>query len=483
LEQAIDNSLDQARVRELLEAKALAQDHLNTEKIMQVREEMERYNAQKLQPHYIKAFFMQAFEKYHGTIAEREKERFRIDYVPAQIRNHAKALHTALPVWEKYDRIAFSKDLIEQPGKPLADFITPGHPLLDTLIDLVRSDSSDLLQTGTILVDDTDPGDQMRLIYFVEQSIYDETGDDQRHVLSREVHFVQVGQDGGFTMASGAPYGDYRAPTPEEKAWIQELIQNVSLLTESREDQIIDYATENLIPRHLNSVKTRRDAHVKKTLAAVHERLTKEINYWDNRASELRKDVTQGKANAKLNLIRAQQRADDLHNRLRSRKEHLERSRRISARPPVIVGGFLLVPIGCLLTESQGPDLSQRRVTEQIAMRAVMDHETASGCFPKDVSQHNLGYDIESFDPQTHHLRFLEVKGRREGANTVTVSRNEILTGLNSGEQYYLVVVPVQDGQPGELYYLQNPFGQEPDYAVTSVTFNWQELLTRSSAE
>ena len=52
-----------------------------------------------------------------------------------------------------------------------------------------------------------------------------------------------------------------------------------------------------------------------------------------------------------------------------------------------------------------------------------------------------LGYDIESRDPRSGELRFLEVKGRVEGADTVTVTRNEILYSLNKPEQFILALV------------------------------------------
>jgi hypothetical protein len=40
-------------------------------------------------------------------------------------------------------------------------------------------------------------------------------------------------------------------------------------------------------------------------------------------------------------------------------------------------------------------------------------------------------------------MTIVEVKGRRAGADTVTVTRNEILTAINSPEQYILAIVEV----------------------------------------
>ena len=76
-------------------------------------------------------------------------------------------------------------------------------------------------------------------------------------------------------------------------------------------------------------------------------------------------------------------------------------------------------------------------------MRAVMEAEIALGNDPTDVSADNLGYDIESHDPREGRLRFIEVKGRRAGATTVTMTRNEILKALNVPERYILAIVQV----------------------------------------
>ena len=54
------------------------------------------------------------------------------------------------------------------------------------------------------------------------------------------------------------------------------------------------------------------------------DRLTKEINYWDHRAEELKLQEQAGKANARLNSQEARKRADDLQGRLQKRMEQLE---------------------------------------------------------------------------------------------------------------------------------------------------------------
>lgn len=184
---------------------------------------------------------------------------------------------------------------------------------------------------------------------------------------------------------------------------------------------------------------------------------------------------------SRLNAALVQRRADELAARLERRIEELALERQISASPPVVVGGAIVVPIGLLLGERMPPELIDTRITEIIAMQAVMQAETALGNHPTDVSEHNLGYDIESFDPRGGRLRFIEVKGRRAGAKTVTVTRNEILTGVNSPEGYILAVVEIEDGQARPPRYVRELFKKEPDFGVTSVNYDLKELLGRSA--
>jgi len=495
LEEAVDNAVDQERVRELLESRSLATESMDTTEIVRIREEMERYAARRLQPYYIQAFFIEAFKRLGGAIHEREPQRYRISHVPARIRNRAKDLGTTVPVIESYDRICFDKALIHQSGLPEADFICPGHPLLDTVTTMVLAETRGLLREGTILVDPTDPGATPRVLLFLEQRIRDQSegnggGSGGGRVVSQEMHFVEIGRDGSLRRGGSAPYLDYRPATEAERAVLADTLTGEWLDGEALDRAAATYAIEHLVPGHLDRVRERRETLIDKTLAAVHARLTKEINYWDGQAATYRHRLSESRGPRKQGwreqARRAQERADNLAARLEVRTGELARARRISAAPPVVVGGALVVPVGLLLGTRTPPELVDTRVTEAIAMQAVLRAEAALGHYPKDVSAHNLGYDIESLDPADQspgdgRLRFIEVKGRKAGARTVTVTRNEILTGINSADQFVLALVEVRDGQAATPRYVHGPFQTEPDFGAESVNYDLRELLSRST--
>ncbi len=484
LEQAVDDAVDEPRLRELLDKRSLVTDTLDLSQIIRVREEMERYAARRLQPHYFKSFFKKAFERLGGSLREREPGRYRISYVPARLRQRAKELGTVVPVWEQYDRVCFDKRLISPPGQAQADFICPGHPLLNTVIHLLLDQHQAALREGAVLIDETDPGQAPRVLFFLLQNIQDARPDrgGGKRVIAQEVHFVEINAAGEIRRGGYAPYLDYRPAAPEELAQLAPALAADWLTGPALEQQVQNYAIQQLVPDHLAQVKARREALIDKTLVAVHERLTKEINYWDKRAAELRQQEKEGRINVRLNAELAQRRADDLSARLARRKEELAQERQISATSPVVIGGAVIVPLGLLLGERTPAELLDRKITEAIAMQAVLQAETALGHDPRDVSRENLGYDIESHDPRSGQLRFIEVKGRRAGAETVTVTHNEIMRAFNAPEQFILALVEVADGQSQPPRYVRRPFEREPDAYVASVNYKLAELLARSEA-
>jgi hypothetical protein len=118
-----------------------------------------------------------------------------------------------------------------------------------------------------------------------------------------------------------------------------------------------------------------------------------------------------------------------------------------------------------------------------IAMEAVMAGRKEIGFVPRDVAAVKCGYDIESRDPDGNsRLRFFDVKGRVQGADTVTITKNEILTALNKPEQFILAVVQIDGVKAVNITYVREPFGREPDFGVTSVNYRLSELLVRGES-
>lgn len=484
----LDTTLDRSHLQELLEERVLAHDAMDTSKVQRIREDMERADARRLQPHYIESFFHEAFRRLGGTVKQRETRRYEITHVPSPVRNRDRLIGIGEPVLPRYERIAFEKSLVSPQGEPLAAFVCPGHPLLDAVIDLTLERNQDLLKRGTVLVDERDVGTEPRVLFYMEHAIQDAglTRAGERRVVSKRMLYVEMDSSGTTRHVHYAPYLDYR-PLAAGEPGVEAILDRPECQWVNREleQKAQGYAIANVVPEHLAEVRGRKLEFIVKTEAAVKERLTKEITYWDHRAEALKLQEQAGKPNAKLNSGEARKRADILQGRLQKRLEELKLEAQISPLPPVVLGGLLVVPMGLIRAMSgQSVPFSAAPVDTQIsAARAraiIMEIERSLGFDPTDREFEKLGYDIESRVPGTGKLRFIEVKGRVAGAPTITVTRNEILYSLNKPDDFILGIVEFAGEDTHRVHYLRQPFQREPDFGVTSVNYDFAELLQRA---
>jgi hypothetical protein len=68
LEERIDELMSPEHYRQLIDQYALAADMIDTTRLQALREDMERAQALRLQPHFIASFFIDAFQKLGGSI-------------------------------------------------------------------------------------------------------------------------------------------------------------------------------------------------------------------------------------------------------------------------------------------------------------------------------------------------------------------------------------------------------------------------------
>jgi hypothetical protein len=493
LTRAVEAGVNRDHLETLIEDRALSPDMMTTTKVAEVREQMERAEARRLQPHYIESFFLEAFKRLGGTIRQKETRRYEITNVPAAIRNCDRQIGVGEPVSPRYERVTFEKSLIAPNGQPRAAFLCPGHPLLNATLDLTLERHTDLLRRGTVLVDERDYGTTPRVLFSLEHAINDGslTSAGTNRTISRQILYVEMDSAGGTRHIHYAPYLDYR-PLAGSEPKISEIFERPECkwISHQLEQKALGHAISEIVPSHLSEIKNRRLSWVEKTRSAVKDRLTKEIIHWDHRSAELKHKEDAGKPGARLNSGEARKRADELQARLQKRLADLERESQISALPPVVLGGLMVVPIG-LIHAMQGrtPAETRREIDRQaVAARAraiVMQAERDLGFEPMDVELEKRGYDIESRDPKSGHLRFIEVKGRDADAEYITVTKNEVLYSLNNPERFILAMVQFHEGGRHSVHYLRRPFerrGVTTDFNGSGVFFTLEELIGEAGA-
>ena len=92
LSRVVANAFNRQELQDLLEEHALAHDAMDASRVFRIREEMERAEARRLQPHYIESFFLEAFKGLGGAVRQREARRFEVTHVPAPVRNRDRLI-------------------------------------------------------------------------------------------------------------------------------------------------------------------------------------------------------------------------------------------------------------------------------------------------------------------------------------------------------------------------------------------------------
>ena len=482
----IEGALDTTHLKEILKRNALVEQHIGLEELYAVKEEMEKAEARKLQPYFIRAFFTEAFATLGGEARNRETGRFEIRHVPAAIRERDNIIgESRTPVLRKYERICFEKEYVRPPGKLMADLIHPSHPLMHAATDLVLQAHRAKLKQGAVMLDPADDSLEPKILFMVDHSIR-ESGPTAQ-VASRRLQFITIDEKSCAQNAGWAPHLDLQPMSEQDLALVSPVIK-ADWLKNNMESLALSHASQKLVPEHFAEIKGRRQRQSDKTLAAVHERLVKEINYWSDRFIKLQEDVKAGKK-PKIQPEVARRRVDELTARLEQRKTELTDMKNIISSTPVVIGGALVIPQGLISAfkgESQfSVDAQARARVERIAMNAVTEAEKALGHSIQDVSDEKCGWDITSrpqpnSDGSISPDRHIEVKGRSVGQKTITVSRNEIIYGLNQADKFILAIVIVEGDEYHGPYYIKAPFTQEPDFGVASINYELDELLAKA---
>jgi hypothetical protein len=476
---------------EMVREHALSSEVLSTADLERIRADLLEAEARKLQPGYVHAWFAQAFAQLSGRMSERESGRFEVTFVPAEVRNRDRVIGAGVPVLPRYHRVTFEKSLIRAEGKPLAELVAPGHPLLESVLDITLERHRTLLRQGAALVEASDPGTEPRVLVFLEHAVTDarEDGHGNRRTVSRRFEFVQVTEAGELRPASYAPYLDLRPATDAELPTIGALVKTMGWLHSDLENRALDYGIDVLSAEHLAEVRSRTLERVAKVKAAVQERLTREVTYWDHRASELQLQTDAGRS-PRMNPDRAAARADELQRRKEARLAELDREAQLASQLPVVVGAALVLPMG-LIRQATGEPPAQppdhaldTTVIERRAVDAVLATEARLGHAAEEMPHTHPGYDIRSALPSGETL-FLEVKGRIEGADTFVVTQNELRFAANVPDAYVLALVEVSASGPehDQVRYLTRPYGADVrlPFDTTSTTLSWHAYRQRAT--
>ena len=482
IDQRMDEEVANMKLKQRVQRQSHLTDILGIQDVSRTRDELERAEIYRLQPHYLSAFCKETLEHYGGTLLQRGNAEFHIGRVPLPIWRYVQKYKLS-GVSTKYNQISYNNDQIPTNDSQSVEFLHPGHPLLRALIGKVLDDFGEALSRGAILVDER-PDHELRVLLLIELVIENDCsiqGKPER--MKHEAMCLELNPE-TLRQAGIAPWLDLRPATVAELVQARPLLQQDWVQGEDLQRRAVDHAVQQLIPDLLTNCQPAIEL-VQRKLAETRARLTPSIHEEDRKVADFTSRENRGTPQerniAQVNRQRAQMSHQNLLDRLELCEEESQRRMHLRPRPLRIVGGALVVPASFFAGNEEEPDLTQRDRIEQLAMDVVMRSERQLGHTPLDVSAENLGYDIES-QVEDGPSRFIEVKGR-SGGGDITVTRNEHTAAGNKGKQFILAVVEVEDDQASEPVYISgDQLRANVDDIMSSVRLSLQRLKTLGEA-
>jgi SNF2 family DNA or RNA helicase len=459
-----------AGLRELLDDEALANEVLTTNDLDSLRRQMEDARARRLQPHFIRDAFLEAFHRVGGRVDRRERGRFEITHVPADVRERAGRA----PVSRRYERVTFEMETIDLPESPRAELLAPGHPLHDAVLNLTIDRLGPVLDRGAVLVSPT--ASAPALLVGVVNEVQDATGS----TVGKSFGYAVVGAHGTVSEAGPAPYLDYAPATSEQIAegtalpWLHE-----------RERDAVSWIIAEQLPAFTHEVTSRRASEYERVRDRVKTRLTREVNRLETEALKADADAAAGKK-VRRSSETLRRNAEELDKRKESRLTLIERQLSMAPLPPRITAIALILPAAeAEAFVGQSVDPAARSAIERRGVDATLAAEKALGRIAQEQHHNNPGFDILSREREGEGIR-IEVKARVAGADTFTITRTEVLLALNTNPNHRLALVRVSPDGPehDELRYVGNAFqGVEPawltDFDVVSQNLSWRDWWER----
>jgi superfamily II DNA or RNA helicase len=455
-----DRIPDQAVIQKVKEAtmESLATRHIDLRAILG---ETRRAKENRLVPEYIEQFFKRAADRLNVTIEHRKDGFLRLTSVPFEFRNQSVEFRNKYgEVFKEYNKFSFDK---ERSFREQAEFVAPGHPLMEAVVAKVLEQFESDTQRGALFHDAA--GNMEGLLWFLESEVKDGKG----QIAGRRIFALFQNRDGEILPVSPAILWDLK---PADSG-----THSPSFPVNAQQDKVTIYAVENIVSNYLQELKSRRerDAEVKRKyglrsldilIAKSEEKL---LDYETRRAK--------GEQIPDPVLINERRSKEDLDRKRKRLTEEIEAEINLLPSVPRIKGVAAVIPAPSVSEEAR-----EDKEIELIGMRVATEYELKEGRAPEDVSKQNLGFDIRSLG-QDSAVRYIEVKARSR-TGSIALTPNEWLMAHRLREEYWLYVVENATTKP-ELYLINDPAKQlKPDQEIEIVRYvvrAWKPLSTRAN--
>jgi superfamily II DNA or RNA helicase len=447
-----------ARIRADMDDKALGSRYIDLSKLNADRQKSKE---DRLMPEYIEKFFVEAYRSFGGTIGPVKSPLpsprggeglgvrdglWTISRVPPDLRKLSETMERRYgKIGQTYPQITFDKE--QAVGYSEVEFVGPGHPLFEGVVERVLRHYGGSLRQGAVFfnAEATEP----TVLWLLRCGVEDGRGQTVGERLVA-VHCTE----GRYRKSQ--PYALLDLKSPDSLAEVPAPTRQVA----TGEDAVISWSLEGVTPDYFAEIDERRsrelgikEKYIRKSLQYLIGESVKKIGKYDQQLRQMRDETDPKRLNLMGNRAKEEARKAELSQRLKDRLAEIEQERHLSEKPPEILGVAVILPLPEEVVQSVEGMESDPEV-EAIAIAEAKKYEISQGRKPVSVEEENCGWDLTSLlGGQVD--RYIEVKGRG-AVGGVALTPNEWIKAQRFGKDYWLYVVVNCKSQP-ELHLIQDP--------------------------
>lgn len=403
----------------------------------------------RLVPEVIEDFFVQGSRETGLQLRDNKNKPhvYRAGRVPRNLWNIGEKQEQRFgKLGKEYGQIVFDKELLQK--DPTYEWVTPGHPLFEVIRTDIEKQAEKHMGRGAVFLD-LHRSDPARLDVFRAK-----IRDGCNYTHNERIFVVQTEMNGNVSIHNPTIFHEIVPAEGEARIPDDENLPSKDRL----QTELIDLCLDEF----LKEVQSERERETK----IVESHLETSLNTILNRENCILADlVTQkesGSEEAGLDgrIKKVENKIDDVHARLESRRSELGRQRQCSVSDIRHLGRAWVLPHPERESPSMSPMVRDEEI-ERIAVRIATEHEEANGWKVESVESENRGFDLISRKPHPEDpktavaVKFIEVKGRAE-VGEVALSTNEFKTAERLKKDYWLYVV-FNCGSSPELNVVRNP--------------------------
>jgi superfamily II DNA or RNA helicase len=375
---------------------------------------------------------------------------------------------------KEYKQIVFDKALLAKDAT--SEWVTPGHPLFETVRQTLWDEVREDLMRGTVFFD-LHSAEPYHLDVF-SASIKDGLANE----LHRRLFVVQSFPDGRLAVKQPTIFLDLATAPKGTVVPAPDGLPN----PDQREHALV----EQCLNAFLAEVAAQRCREAETIRRHVEISLNELIHRQNMTLALLVEQQQAGDRSPQLagNISQCETRLDELNSRRERRLADLERECQCAIGDIQCIGHAWVLPHPERSSPGLAPMVRDEEI-ERIAVLAAIAHEEAQGRVVESVEAQNRGFDLISRRPHPEDpataidVRFIEVKGRA-AVGEIALTENEYKTSERLKRDYWLYAVFNCASAP-QVHAIRNParLGWKPIVKVEHYAVKPDDILAAEGNE